>query len=249
MVSQDREIPSTLIEILRSSQRIAVLTGAGISAESGIPTFRQAQSGLWAQYDPTELATQDAFERNPRLVWEWYNWRRILISEAAPNPGHRALVEMEALYPEFTLITQNVDGFHRLSGNMNVIELHGNIFRTKCSGGCGIVLEWPETTQIPPHCPHCDGQLRPDVVWFGESLPSEALIAASQAVNSCQVFFSIGTSSLIEPAASLPLIALNSSAILVEINPLDTPLTKWVNFSLPYPAGEILPKLIAAIKS
>ncbi len=249
MTAQDREIPSQLIEILRSSQRVAVLTGAGISAESGIPTFRQAQSGLWAQYDPAELATHHAFERNPRLVWEWYTWRRNLISKATPNPGHRALVELETLFPEFTLITQNVDGFHRLAGSMNVIELHGNIFRTKCSREGGIVPEWPETTEIPPHCPHCNGLLRPDVVWFGESLPAEALNTAYQAMNSCQVLFSIGTSSLIEPAASLPYVALNNDVTVVEINPLNTPLTPIVNFSLPHAAGEILPRLVSAIAS
>ena len=249
MATQHQEFPGEVIEILQSSQRVAVLTGAGISAESGIPTFREAQSGLWARYDPAELATPEAFQRNPRLVWEWYSWRRNLISQSAPNQGHHALVEMETFYPEFSLITQNVDGFHRLSGSQNVIELHGNIFRTKCSLEDELILEWPETEQVPPHCPHCDGHLRPDVVWFGESLPSKALESAFQAVNSCQVFLSIGTSSLVEPAASLPLIALNNGASVIEINPQETPLTPLANFSIQRPAGEVLPQLVTAIKS
>ena len=247
MAAKSHDIPDDLIEFLQSSQRIAVLTGAGISAESGVPTFREAQTGLWAQYDPTELATPTAFERNPRLVWEWYTWRRDLILEAAPNPAHQALVEMETFYSEFTLITQNVDGFHRLAGSQNVIELHGDIFRTKCSRENRIIVEWPETDQVPPHCPQCDGLLRPDVVWFGESLPSTAIDEAFQAVNSCQVFFSVGTSTLVEPSASLPFIALNNGATVGEINPQETPLTPLVSFSLPYPAGEILPQITDTI--
>jgi NAD-dependent deacetylase len=249
MAAQNQEIPGRVIEILQSSQRVAVLTGAGISAQSGIPTFRQAQTGLWAQYDPTELATPEAFQRNPRLVWEWYTWRRDLISEASPNPGHDALVEMETFYPEFTLITQNVDGFHQLAGSQNVIELHGNIFRTKCSGEDRVILEWPMTDQIPPHCPDCDGHLRPDVVWFGERLQSQALESAFQSVNSCQVFLSIGTSSLVEPAASLPFMALNKGTPVIEINPQETPLTPSANYFIQQHAGEVLPPLMAAIKN
>jgi NAD-dependent deacetylase len=249
MAAQNQEFPGKVLEILQSSQRVAVLTGAGISAESGIPTFREAQSGLWARYDPVELATPEAFQRNPRLVWEWYTWRKDLISQSAPNPGHHALVEMETFYPGFSLITQNVDGFHRLSGSRNVIELHGNIFRTKCSLEDRIILEWPETEQVPPQCPRCDGYLRPDVVWFGESLPSEALDSAFQAVNSCHVFLSIGTSALVEPAASLPILALNNGAFVIEINPQETPLTPMANHSIQGPAGEVLPQLITEIQS
>jgi NAD-dependent deacetylase len=249
MSAQEQEIPRALIDILQSSQQVAVLTGAGISAESGVPTFRQAQTGLWAQYDPTELATPAAFERNPRLVWEWYTWRRNLISEADLNPAHHALVEMETYYSKFTLITQNVDGFHRLAGSRNLIELHGDIFRTKCVRENRIIPDWVVTDQLPPRCPQCDSLLRPDVVWFGESLPSEAINTAIQDVNSTQVFFSIGTSTLVEPAASLPFIALNNGATVVEINPQETPLTPLVSYALTYPAGEILPSLMAAIKN
>jgi NAD-dependent deacetylase len=249
MAAENQEFPDDLIEILQSSQRVAVLTGAGISAESGIPTFREAQNGLWAHHDPTELATPEAFQRNPSLVWEWYAWRRELILNVSPNPGHDALVEMESFYPEYTLITQNVDGFHRLAGSQKVVELHGDIFQTKCSRENRLVLEWPETDQVPPHCPHCDGLLRPDVVWFGESLPSEALELAYRAVNTCQIFLSIGTSTLIEPAASLPFIALNNGATVIEINPQETPLSPSVNYSFHRPAGEVLPQMMIAIKS
>ncbi len=247
MPAQPGEFPPDIIEALGSSQRVAVLTGAGISAESGIPTFREAQSGLWSRYDPAELATPQAFKRNPKLVWEWYTWRRQLISKAEPNSGHFALVEMENLYSEFTLITQNIDGLHRLAGSRKIIELHGNISRTKCSAENILIAESPELDEIPPLCPHCGDHLRPDVVWFGESLPQEALESAIQAANSCQVFLSIGTSTLVEPAASLPFIALRNGATMIEINPQETPLTPFVNYSSHHPAGQVLPQLVAAI--
>ena len=238
------KIPPELIKTLKADPRIAVLTGAGISAESGVPTFREAQTGLWSQYDSQELATPEAFARNPRLVWEWYAWRRELICQAEPNPGHLALVRMEDLFSQFDLITQNVDGLHRRAGNKNVIELHGDIFRTKCIKENTTVSSWPDPKEIPPRCPNCNALLRPDVVWFGESLPRQAISAAWQAAESCQVFFSIGTSSLIEPAASLPIIALQNGAQVIEVNPHQTPLTPKCTYSLRYPAGDALPVLI-----
>lgn len=249
MVTPNKKFPLEIIEILKSSHRVAVLTGAGISAESGVPTFREAQTGLWSQYDPAELATPQAFHQNPNLVWEWYIWRRELISQSQPNSGHYALAEMEKLFPEFTLITQNVDGLHRLAGSQLIIELHGDIFRTKCSFENKIVSDLIETDDIPPHCPHCGELLRPDVVWFGESLPAQPLDAAFKAASSCQVFLSIGTSTLVEPAASLPFVALRNEATVIEINPQDTPLTPQVNYASKHPAGEILPRLVSAIKS
>lgn len=240
------ETPLELIQVLRSARSAAVLTGAGISAESGIPTFREAQSGLWSRYRPEELATPAAFEKNPRLVWEWYAWRREIVSRALPNPGHLALAEMEDHLPRFTLITQNVDGLHQRAGSGKkaaLIELHGNIQRTKCYKENRVVERWQETPDPPPRCPHCGGPLRPDVVWFGESLPWDALEAAQAAAANCEVFFSIGTSALVEPAASLPLIALRSGACVVEINPQSTPLTRLATYFLPYPAGVVLPAL------
>jgi NAD-dependent deacetylase len=155
---------------------------------------------------------------------------------------------MEPLFPEFTLITQNVDGLHHLSGSQETIELHGDIFRTRCSFENKIVSDWPETDELPPHCPHCGELLRPDVVWYGESLPTKPLDAAFEAASSCQVFLSIGTSTLVEPAAFLPFVALRNEATVIEINPQETPLTPLVGYSSKHPAGEILPELVAAIK-
>lgn len=236
------EIPPRLVEDLRAARSVAALTGSGISAESGVPTFRDAQTGLWARYDPQQLATPEAFMRDPDLVWRWYEWRRKLIGEAGPNPGHHALAELEQKMPDFTLATQNVDGLHRLAGSENVLELHGNILRTVCSAE-GIEVE-PRGDETPPPCPNCGSPLRPDVVWFGEMLPEGAMEAAAEAARSCDVFLSIGTSSLVYPAASLPYEALSAGAVVVEINPEDTPLSGQVTHSLRGRAGEVLPELV-----
>lgn len=238
--------PPDLITNLQQAQRIVVLTGAGISAESGIPTFREAQTGLWAQYDPQELATPEAFRRQPRLVWEWYAWRRELISQAQPNPGHIALAQMAQHVPHFTLVTQNIDNLHQLAGSPAVLELHGNIGRSKCFREGVIVTEWAETGAVPPRCPHCGDLLRPDVVWFGESLPQKILEQAIAAASQCDIFFSVGTSGLVHPAASLPLLAREHGAITVEINPQRTPLTPHMSYHLAAPSGELLPELVAA---
>jgi NAD-dependent deacetylase len=240
-------IPPKLIEALRSARYVVVLTGAGVSAESRIPTFRDAQTGLWAKYSPEELATPQAFRRNPKLVWEWYAWRRELVTQAKPNPGHLALAELEQCVPKFTLITQNVDGLHQRAGNRNVIELHGNINRTKCFDEGGIIDSWLPTTELPPRCPRCGGLLRPDVVWFGESLPQEALVVAFMAAEQCDLFLSIGTSALVQPAASLPLVALEQGTVVVEINPDTTPLTPRVTHALRGPAGQVLPALVKTL--
>lgn len=240
-------IPTELVELLRRAQRVVVLTGAGISAESGVPTFREAQTGLWAQYDPQELATPQAFRRNPRLVWEWYNWRRQLVAAAEPNPGHLALAEIERRVPEFMLVTQNVDSLHRRAGSQNVVELHGNITRTKCFSEGTVVTSWPETDEVPPRCPRCQGMLRPDVVWFGEQLPYDALSQAIAAAQASDVFFSVGTSAVVQPAASLPLEAAQSSATTVEINPQPTPISPYIDYVLSGPAGEVLPALLKAV--
>ena len=165
-----RDFPSGLIEALRDARHVVALTGSGISAESGVPTFREAQSGLWERYDPQQLATPQAFARDPRLVWEWYEWRRKLVREAEPNPGHRALAELERRIPGFTLVTQNVDELHARAGSRNVIELHGSILRSKCSREA-VIVELERNDPVPPRCPRCGALLRPDVVWFGEMLP------------------------------------------------------------------------------
>lgn len=219
------------------------LTGAGISAESGVPTFRDAQTGLWAKYRAEELATPEAFEKNPRLVWQWYGWRRQLVAKAEPNPGHHALVALERRYRDFTLVTQNVDGLHARAGSRNLVELHGNIAQTLCFAERTPVESYADDGGVPPRCPRCGAFLRPGVVWFGEALPAEALARARRAAQSCDLALSIGTSGLVEPAASLPLLAKACGAYLIEINPTATPLTPHADLVLAGPAGQILPQL------
>lgn len=242
-----KEFPINLIDQLRRAKHVAVLTGAGISAESGVPTFREAQTGLWAQYDPQELATPHAFRQNPRLVWAWYEWRRGLVAQADPNPGHLALAEMEQQVSQFTLITQNVDGLHQRAGSQHIIELHGNIVRNKCFDDGRMVTEWKDTGEVPPRCPRCDGFLRPDVIWFGESLPYDALNTAVAAAQSCDLFLAVGTSAVVQPAASLPLQAIQHGVTTVEINPQTTPITRFVDFVLAGPSGQVLPGLVEAV--
>jgi NAD-dependent deacetylase len=238
------EIPIELTESLRTARHVVALTGSGVSAESGIPTFRDAQTGLWSQYRLEDLATPEAFRRNPRLVWEWYQWRRQLVAQAEPNPGHLALAQLEKRVPQFTLLTQNVDGLHQRAGSRNVIELHGNIVRTKCFNENVVVESWEDTDDVPPRCPRCGGFLRPDVVWFGEAIPRGAIHAALAATNACDVFLSVGTSGLVEPAASLPYEARRRGAIVVEVNPHATPLTRHATYCLRAPAGRVLPALL-----
>ncbi|MCI0746227.1 MAG: NAD-dependent deacylase [Verrucomicrobia subdivision 3 bacterium] len=236
-----------LVERLRSARRVIALTGAGISAESGVPTFRDAQTGLWAKYRPEDLATPEAFARDPRLVWEWYAWRRERVQNVVPNPGHFALVEMERRIPEFTLVTQNVDDLHRRAGSKRIIELHGNITRVKCFENNHLAAHWGEQGQIPPRCAECGGLLRPDVVWFGENLPAGAFEQALAASETCDMFLSIGTSSLVYPAASLPFAALERGATVVEVNPNATSLTPRAHHSFRAPSGEFLPALVSAV--
>ena len=235
-----------LLQKFRGARRVVALTGAGISAESGIPTFRDAQTGLWARFRPEELATAAAFRRDPKLVWDWYAWRRGLVAQAAPNAGHRALARLEGLVPGFTLVTQNVDGLHVRAGSRRVIELHGNIHRSKCFEEDVVIEDGVPAADGPPRCPRCGAPLRPDVVWFGETLPPQALAAAEAAARECDLLFSIGTSAAVFPAAQLPVTALRSGAMVVEINKDPTPLTGVATFSLLGQAGEVLPRLLAA---
>lgn len=235
-----------LVRALRVARRVGALTGAGISAESGIPTFRDAQTGLWARFRPEELATPEAFRRNPQLVWDWYAWRRGLVAGATPNAAHRALARLQTLVPEFTLVTQNVDGLHQRAGSTGVVELHGNIHRSKCFVEDTVVEGWQETEERPPRCPNCGAHLRPDVVWFGETLPPAAIARADAVARECDLFFSIGTSAAVFPAAQLPMTALQGAATVVEINKDPTPLTGAATFSLLGAAGTILPALIEA---
>lgn len=232
-----------VVDILAAADRVAVLTGAGISAESGVPTFR-GQDGLWKQHRAEQLATPEAFERDPRLVWEWYDWRRSLIAGVEPNPGHRVLAGWQDLFAEFSLITQNVDGLHGRSGSRDIIELHGNIWKLRCTRE-GTVSEVRDTPlpRLPPVCPSCGAMLRPHVVWFGESLDAEVLERAFRLSGACQAMLVIGTSSIVQPAASLPLAAARAGAKVIEINPEPTPLTPHADFFFQGNAGEIMPAL------
>ncbi len=235
-------------ERLEAARSVVVLTGAGVSAESGIPTFR-SPGGLWQQYKPEELATLKAFQRDPRLVWEWYDWRRQRIAQASPNPAHHALARMETIFSDFLLITQNIDGLHRMAGSHNLIELHGCIWRVRCLAE-GIVRENREVPLrvLPPRCA-CEGLLRPDVVWFGEPLPVEAQARAFAAAEAADVFLTVGTSALVQPAASLPLAAKDHGAFIAEINPTLTPITPFVDCQLQGEAGVILPQILASLTS
>jgi NAD-dependent deacetylase len=241
-------IPPELIQLLKKTTRVAVLTGAGVSQESGLRTFRDAQAGLWAQYKPEDLATPRAFERDPKLVWDWYASRREAVKSVRPNAGHYALVEMETMIPEFTLITQNVDGLHRMAGSKNILELHGNILNVRCSE-CGKFADtWEDDLEFVPRCKKCNGLLRPDVVWFEESLPREQLEAAMIAARNCQVFFSVGTSGAVHPAATLAHVAKTEGSVVIEINAEPTPLTPEADYAMHGKSGEILPELVKACR-
>jgi NAD-dependent deacetylase len=225
------EVPVELIARLKSAQRVAVLTGAGISAESGLPTFR-GDGGLWNKYKAEDLASIEGFLQKPAVVWEWYEYRRSIYANARPNAGHFALAWFEKIFPEFTLITQNTDGLHALAGSENLLELHGSLRRNRCHT-CGRL--YPEKVeangQVPPRCP-CGGILRPDVVWFGEALSPAILDSALHAASRAEVFFSVGTSALVQPAASLPLRAGRGGGMVIEINVEETPITSNADFFL-----------------
>ena len=232
-----------LRDALRKAERIAALTGAGISAESGVPTFRGAD-GLWRKYDVMELATPHAFARDPELVWEFYNWRRNLITGLTFNPGHKALVDLEARVPHFALITQNVDGLHLKAGSKNLLEIHGNLWKVRCTKCHTVTLDMSSNMGALPKCRECGGLLRPHVVWFGESLDFTLLNRAVEAARSCQVMLVIGTSAIVQPAASLAFEAKEAGAVVAEINLEKTPSSGGMDFVLLGKAGEILPKLL-----
>jgi NAD-dependent deacetylase len=236
------------VDRLRAARHVAVLTGAGVSAESGIPTFRDALTGLWARYRPEDLATPEAFARDPALVWSWYEWRHGLVARAEPNSAHRALARLESLVARLTLVTQNVDGLHQRAGSSAVWELHGSLLRARCSGGCAGRGPWPAGHDRPLPCRRCGAPLRPDVVWFGEPLPEQAITAARDAARACDVFLSVGTSNLVEPAASLPWMAARAGALVLVVNPTEQgqPAGPSVRH-LTGPAGVVLPELVGRV--
>jgi NAD-dependent deacetylase len=220
------ELSAEVVGRLTTATRVVVLTGAGISVESGVSTFREAQSTeSWAQFDPTELATPQAFLRNPRLVWEWYEYRRQKIEETLPSAAHYALVDFEQYYTEFLLVTQNIDGLHWRAGSRELLELHGNIGRMRCFECGNRPSSWDDSGEKPPRCSLCGGMLRPDVVWLGEGISERRLRMAYDAAEHAEVFLSIGTSASVQPAASLPLIAKRRGAYVIEINPEETALS------------------------
>jgi len=245
------QIPPDLVRVVREAESLVVLTGAGMSAESGIPTFRDALEGLWSRYDPAQLATPEAFERDPQTVTRWYDERRMQCLAARPHTGHRALVKLEQHLRKagrgFTLLTQNVDGLHQAAGSTGVIELHGTVCDWRCTR-CGRAEEYlgGRFDAYPPICT-CGGLLRPAVVWFGEELPSGAMGQAHAALRACEVFFSVGTSSVVFPVAGFVELASSAGARTVEVNRDPTSISPFVDWSLWGPAGEVLPRLVGAI--
>ena len=235
-----------LREIISNSKRVTVLTGAGISAESGVPTFRGAD-GIWQNRRATDLATPEAFAEDPELVWEFYNWRRNLLSKVSFNNGHKALVTMENHVDDFTLITQNVDGLHRQAGTRHLLEIHGNLWEVRCTK-CGLLTMDRSQNMGPlPRCAQCDGLLRPNVVWFGESLDPDILGKAFEAARTCDVMLIVGTSGIVQPAASLSFHAKQEGAAVAEINLEKTPQSGQMDFVFTGKSGEILPVLVEGL--
>ena len=242
-----------IVRVLREAQRVVVLTGAGVSAESGVPTFRDKQTGLWEKFDAAELATPSAFQRDPALVWGWYEWRRMLVLRAEPNPAHRAIAVMAEHVPRLTLITQNVDDLHERAGSRQLLHLHGELARPYCES-CrqpyGLPVGIPQLpahgTRIqPPRCAACGERVRPGVVWFGESLPDREWLAAVEATQHCDLFLSVGTSSLVQPAAGLMHMATRAAAVTVQINPNPTDVDHLFAYAVRGRAGAVLAALVS----
>lgn len=239
---------------IAEANRVVVFTGAGVSAESGIPTFRDALTGLWARFDPEALATEEGFRADPPLVWRWYAERRAAVLGAAPNAAHRALAAFETALPQgrsIIVVTQNVDGLHRRAGSVGVLELHGDITRVKCIDGCGAPeaidasFDWRTDPREPPPCPRCGAALRPDVVWFGEWLPEEVFEAARRAAADCDLMLVVGTSALVHPAAELPSLARGAGARLVVVDPGPTAIDEFAHARIRASAATALPTLLA----
>jgi NAD-dependent deacetylase len=247
-------IPPELVQALRQARHVLVFTGAGVSAESGIATFRDAMTGLWERFDPTELASPEAFQRDPALVWGWYEWRRMKVLQAQPNPAHNAIAALQERVPRLSLVTQNVDDLHERAGSTVLAHLHGEISKPLCFD-CGLPTNYPAGIPDepeagrriePPRCGTCGGAIRPGVVWFGESLPEEDWGRALEAARVADLVFSVGTSSLVYPAAEIPELAARLGATVVQVNPASTALDRVARYNLQGPAGVILPALVEA---
>jgi NAD-dependent deacetylase len=241
-------------QAIHDAKLVAILTGAGVSKESGVPTFRDAMEGLWAKYDPQELATPTAFLANPKLVWDWYQWRREMIKKAQPNPGHIALAKLQEYKQHVHVITQNVDDLHEQAGSKDIIHLHGNIAQDKCFDNCqgdptlvDISLIIHDKDAGPPPCPYCFGLVRPNVVWFGEMLSPDDIRRAAEISQTCDVMLVVGTSGMVSPASQLPGIAKAVKAKIVEVNPDETPISRLADWTLRGASGVMLPKVIEAL--
>ena len=252
-MSDPAAVDARVVNALRAARRVVILTGAGVSAESGVPTFRDKQTGLWESFDAAELATPHAFRRDPSLVWGWYEWRRATVLGAQPNAAHRAIAAMGKLVPQFTLITQNVDDLHERAGSPGVLHLHGELSRPYCEACHHSYVHSegiPDLPQggariEPPQCDACGAMIRPGVVWFGESLPHLPWRSACEAAMHCDVFFCCGTSSLVQPAASLTDMAIRGGAATIQINPNATDYDGSVTVAIQGPAGVVLPRIVA----
>jgi NAD-dependent deacetylase len=236
-------LPEDVLRRLRSARRVVALTGGGMAAESGVPSFRDSRVGVWAQYDVSELATPQAFLRNPRLVWEWYDYRRRGADAARPSPAHYALVDLEQYYPAFTLVTQTIDSLHWRAGSRDLVELNGCLRRSRCYEAGHMVQTWDEDGEIPPRCPHCGSPLRPDVVLFGEGLPHAELRRAQQAVEACDLFMAVGAVGAIEPVASFPFVAKRVGAFVLSIAPDESIYSLMADYVIPATPGAVLPEL------
>jgi len=241
LTASDMNVPEGVLNRIAEARSASVLTGAGVSAESGIPTFRGA-GGIWEKYDFRKLATPQGFKEDPELVWEWYQLRQREMLKAAPNPAHLVIADMERHYPQFSVLTQNIDGMHKRAGSNHIVELHGSIWRLRCVRDGLVTQTDAPVVEIPPLC-QCGSILRPDVVWFGEPLSDEVLDAASRAAASSEVMFVIGTSAVVYPAAALPIITKNSGGLVIEVNTEPTDVTTYADVSLMGPAGKMLPAL------
>ncbi len=237
-------VTQEVVDRLRRADHLVVLTGAGVSNESGLPTFR-GEEGLWENFRAEDLATWEAFQRDPELVWRWYEYRRRMISEASPNPAHTAIADLEGVYDDFMLVTQNIDGLHARAGSSDPVELHGNIWRGRCTRE-QIPIDLSETplAELPPRCERCGSLVRPDVVWFGEPLPSEAYDRSYAAASTCDAMVVVGTSALVRPASALPLVAKHNGAFVVEVNTEYTAISVLIDTTLIGRAGETLPPLV-----
>jgi NAD-dependent deacetylase len=251
-------LPPGVAAILGKARRVVVFTGAGISAESGVPTFRDDLTGLWAHFDAQQFATPEAFHADPDLVWGWYEWRRARVRRAQPNPGHLATAAIEDLIPGSVVITQNVDDLHERAGSQAPVHLHGSLFAPRCVTEAAHPAAFSDTEDdeaadpgkggrmSPPRCARCGALVRPGVVWFGEALPEAALTAAVEAAAACDVLLTVGTAGVVYPAAEIPRIAARSGAAVIQINPQPTPLDKICDVNLRGSAAQVLPALVEA---